>query len=189
MWARILLVVSLVVLAGVGLGWLRGGRDLRSSPLAEAQRPEGVTLATNYPGGQPPPTPPDATRYEATGFDVSEGKRLYGWFNCKGCHANGGGSIGPALMDERWIYGAEPRNIYETIVEGRPNGMPSFRNRIPDQQVWQIVAYVRSMSGLTPAYTRSSRNDDLSSKKPESLVPYSPPQPGGNVPASAERSE
>ena len=26
--------------------------------------------------------------------------------------------------------------------------MPSFRGRIPDAQVWQLVAYVRSMSGL-----------------------------------------
>lgn len=188
MWARVVLAVSLIVIAGAALGWLRGGRDVRPTPMAEAQRPAGNTLAENYPGGQPPPSPPVAasTRYEETGFDVSEGKRLYTWFNCKGCHANGGGGIGPALMDDRWIYGAEPRDIYATIVEGRPNGMPAFRNRIPDQQVWQIVAYVRSMSGLVPAYARSSRNDDLAAKPPESLVPPQPPQPGGNVPASAE---
>jgi cytochrome c oxidase cbb3-type subunit III len=191
-WARVVLAVSLIVVAGAALGWLRGGRDIRPTPLAEAQRPAGVTLAKNYPGGQPPPSPPPpaaSTRYEETGYDVSEGKRLYTWFNCKGCHANGGGGIGPALMDDRWIYGAEPRNIYETIVEGRPNGMPSFRNKIPDQQIWQIAAYVRSMSGLVPAYARSSRNDDLSAKRPESLVPRQPPQPGGNVPASAERPQ
>jgi cytochrome c oxidase cbb3-type subunit III len=187
MWARIVLVVSLLVLAGAGLVWVRDGRDLRPTPLAEAQRPGGVTLATNYPGGQPPPRPPPASRYEETGYDVSEGKRLYTQFNCIGCHAMGGGSIGPALMDERWIYGAEPRNVYETIVEGRPNGMPSFRNRIPDQQVWQIVAFVRSMSGLVPAYARSSRNDGLAAKGPESLVPASPPRLGGNVPSAAER--
>jgi len=45
-------------------------------------------------------------------------------------------------MDDEWIYGFEPVNIFATIVEGRPNGMPSFRNRIPDYQVWQLVAYV-----------------------------------------------
>ena len=33
------------------------------------------------------------------------------------------------------------------IVEGRPNGMPSFRGKIPDQQIWQLAAYVRAMSG------------------------------------------
>ena len=56
--------------------------------------------------------------------------------------------MGPPLMDDEWIYGSEPQNIYATIVEGRPNGMPSFRGKIPDQQVWELVAYVRSMSGL-----------------------------------------
>ena len=101
MWARVILAVSLLAIAGAGLAWLRGGHDLRPTPLAEAQRPGGVTLAQNYPGGQVPPAPPAASRYEETGYDASEGKRLYASFNCKGCHANGGGSIGPALMDDR----------------------------------------------------------------------------------------
>ncbi len=55
--------------------------------------------------------------------------------------------MGAALMDDKWIYGHEPHAIYATIVEGRPNGMPAFGGRIPDDQVWQLVAYVRSMSG------------------------------------------
>ena len=62
--------------------------------------------------------------------------------------------MGPPLMDDEWIYGSEPENIFATIVEGRPNGMPSFRGRIPDYQVWQLVAYVRSMSGLCPSMSR-----------------------------------
>jgi cytochrome c oxidase cbb3-type subunit 3 len=76
----------------------------------------------------------------------------------------GGGSIGPALMDDRWIYGAEPRNVYETVVEGRPNGMPSFRNRIPDQQVWQLVAYVRSMNRLEAKSAIPTRPDTAEQK-------------------------
>jgi cytochrome c oxidase cbb3-type subunit 3 len=189
MWARAVLVAALLVIAGAGLAWLRGGRDYRPTLLAEAQRPAGTTLAHNYAGGQPPPPAPEDTRYQETGFDVAEGKRLYAWFNCKGCHANGGGSIGPALMDDTWIYGAEPRNIYETLVEGRPNGMPSFRNRIPDQQMWQIVAYVRSMSGLVPSYAAPGRNDDLAAKPPESNTPRQEPRPGGSVPAGGEGSQ
>ena len=62
--------------------------------------------------------------------------------------------MGPPLMDSRWVYGSEPENIFATIMQGRPNGMPAFRGRIPQQQVWQIVAYVRSIAGLTPADTR-----------------------------------
>jgi cytochrome c oxidase cbb3-type subunit III len=99
--------------------------------------------------------------YQANAYHVSEGKRLYDWFNCTGCHAHGGGDIGPPLMDDAWIYGGEIDQVYMTIVEGRPQGMPSFRGRIPSQQVWQVAAYVRSMSGNGPKPARPGRDDDL----------------------------
>src|SRR6185437_8517184 len=87
-------------------------------------------------------------KYEENAYALSEGKRLFGWYNCNGCHANGGGDKGPALMDNVWVYGSDPANIYATIAEGRPNGMPSFGGHIPDNEVWELVAYVRSLSGL-----------------------------------------
>ena len=54
--------------------------------------------------------------------------------------------MGPSLMDDEWIYGGRLEQIHQTIVEGRPNGMPAWGGKIPDQQIWQIAAYVRSMS-------------------------------------------
>jgi cytochrome c oxidase cbb3-type subunit 3 len=75
-------------------------------------------------------------------------------------------------MDDEWIYGFEPANIYFTIVEGRPNGMPSFRNKIPDFQVWQLVAYVQSMSGQTPIDASPGRSDRMRSHLPEIITPY-----------------
>ena len=85
--------------------------------------------------------------YAGNGWAVAEGKRLYQAFNCNGCHFQGGGGMGPALMDKQWIYGGDPRSIYETIAEGRPNGMPAFGSRIGEQQVWQLVAYVQALGG------------------------------------------
>lgn len=105
--------------------------------------------------------------YEDNAWAVSEGKRLFEWFNCVGCHAHGGGGIGPPLLDEKWIYGAEAANIFATIVEGRPNGMPSFRAKIPNQQIWQLVAYVRSLSGQLPKDVAPGRNDDMNIKPSE----------------------
>lgn len=99
--------------------------------------------------------------YDRNAYAASEGKRLYNQYNCTGCHFQGGGGIGPPLMDQEWSYGSEPENIYASIVEGRPNGMPSFRNRIVPQQVWQIVAYVRSMSGLLPKDVAPGRSDEM----------------------------
>ena len=90
--------------------------------------------------------------YQENAWGISEGKRLFTQFNCVGCHANGGGGIGPPLMDDEWIYGHRADQIFRAILEGRPNGMPSFAGRIPDYQIWEIAAYVRSMGGLVSRY-------------------------------------
>lgn len=103
-------------------------------------------------------------RYQESSYALNEGRRLYTWFNCEGCHFLGGGGIGPALMDDAWIYGADPEAVFTTIVEGRPNGMPSFRNKIPESQVWPIVAYVRSMSGQAAKTMVPGRLDHMSAK-------------------------
>lgn len=76
----------------------------------------------------------------------SEGERLYGWYNCGGCHGpHGGGAIGPNLRDEEWIYGSEPIDIYRSIAEGRPEGMPTWEGKIPARAIWLIVAYIESI--------------------------------------------
>jgi cytochrome c oxidase cbb3-type subunit 3 len=45
--------------------------------------------------------------------------------------------------------------------------MPSFRGKISDTQVWQIAAYVRSMSGLLSSQVAPGRTDEMNAKKPE----------------------
>jgi len=105
--------------------------------------------------------------FQKNAYGTAEGKRLFDQYNCSGCHAHGGGGMGPALMDEKWIYGSEPANIFESIVEGRPNGMPAWRNKIPDQQVWELVAYVQSMSGNEPIDVLPSRSDHMRYSTPE----------------------
>ena len=114
---------------------------------------------------------------EHNAYAVAQGKLYYRWFNCIGCHAQGGGAIGPALMDENWIYGKDPDAIFATIMEGRPNGMPSFRGRIPEEQAWQIVAYVRSMSGQLRKDVAPSRADSLAGAPPENTREKATPVP------------
>jgi len=121
--------------------------------------------------------------YDDNAWGTTEGKRLFNWMNCSGCHANGGGGMGPPLMDDMWIYGHEPEQIYHTIIEGRPNGMPSFRDRLNEQQVWQIVAYVRSLSGLTPKGARAPRDDHMMAKPAEAQTPNAKPKQAVAVPA------
>jgi cytochrome c oxidase cbb3-type subunit 3 len=77
---------------------------------------------------------------------VTEGMALYKAHNCNGCHSNGGGGMAPALMDDTWIYGGRLEDIHDTILQGRPNGMPAWKGKLTEDQVWKIAAYVRSMS-------------------------------------------
>src|SRR5690242_18617526 len=44
--------------------------------------------------------------YQETPAAIAEGKKLFSRYNCTGCHGNGGGGSGPALMDDRWFYGS-----------------------------------------------------------------------------------
>jgi cytochrome c oxidase cbb3-type subunit 3 len=126
---------------------------------ASSQMADAVPLNDVHAGGSLPA--PEKSMYEGSAYAVSEGKRLYSSYNCVGCHAHGGGGIGPPLMDAEWIYGSRPEQIYSTIVQGRPNGMPSFAGKIPDYQVWELVGYVRSMSGQLPADVAPSRSDEM----------------------------
>jgi cytochrome c oxidase cbb3-type subunit III len=112
---------------------------------------------------------PDPLGYEENAYAVAEGKRLFTWFNCVGCHGHGGGGSGPALMDSAWRYGSEPNHIYATIAEGRPNGMPSFGNKLTTQQLHYLVAYVRALGGLVRLDVAPGRSDTLSPHAPEAM--------------------
>jgi cytochrome c oxidase cbb3-type subunit III len=122
---------------------------------------EPIRVSALQPGDVKPGAESMAGPYEGNAYAIAEGQRLYTSMNCVGCHFHGGGGIGPPLMDDFWLYGNQPAQIYQTIVEGRPNGMPSFGGKIPPQQVWQLVAYVRSLSGMQPMDAVSARDDHI----------------------------
>jgi cytochrome c oxidase cbb3-type subunit III len=158
-------VLPVLLIAMALPGCQRENRYFRSSPPPGVARTQPHTSL--HAGGGVNPASDTVhnvvaySMYESNAYSISEGKRLYEWMNCVGCHSNGGGGSGPALMDDTWIYGSEPNDIYETIVDGRPNGMPSFAERLTPQQVWQLVVYVRTMSGLGPKAARPGRNDHM----------------------------
>jgi cytochrome c oxidase cbb3-type subunit 3 len=118
--------------------------------------------------------PVTVSPYAGNAWAVSEGKRLYQSMNCSGCHSQGGGGMGPALMDDHWIYGGDPRSLYVTIVEGRPNGMPAFGGKIADQQIWQLVAYVQSLAGGLRIDVRPSRDDHMQVRESEQARRHEP---------------
>lgn len=119
--------------------------------------------------------------YAENAPSLSEGKRLYTQFNCYGCHAHGGGDMGPPLMDDRWIYGSSPEQIFSSIVAGRPNGMPAYGAKIPAYEVWQLVAYVRSMSGLVSSDAAPGRDDHMQTTPAENSAEKATPVTSSNT--------
>jgi cytochrome c oxidase cbb3-type subunit III len=163
----------------------RESRDFRADPNAETQ--ERIVQSSLSPGLAPPVEilSGHGKKFEENAYDQSEGKRLFSAFNCAGCHSQGGGGMGPPLMDQKWIYGAKIENIVQTIREGRPNGMPSFRGKVPDNQIWQLAAYVRSMGRNVRQDVAPSRSDDMHPHPSENRQPPQNPVPGGIASPSA----
>jgi len=73
-------------------------------------------------------------------------------------------------MDDKWIYGGEIDQIYLSIAQGRPNGMPAFAGLVPPEQMWQIAAYVRSLSGQGPKAARNGRDDHMRTPAPQEAL-------------------
>jgi cytochrome c oxidase cbb3-type subunit III len=78
---------------------------------------------------------------------LEQGKQLFVAYNCADCHGGeGSGGMGPALDDGRWHFGGTVGEVYESISEGRPDGMPAWGGRISEREIWALVKYVRTLS-------------------------------------------
>lgn len=117
----------------------------------------------------PIPGPPDKTPIETSplGRDVgtlNDGRTYFLRYNCAGCHGDhAGGGMGPSLRDTAWLYGGDPPHIFDSIVEGRAQGMPAWGAKLPEDVVWKLVAYIQSL--------RTDREPD----PPDQSIPMPPP--------------
>jgi cytochrome c oxidase cbb3-type subunit 3 len=146
-------------------------RNVASTPAVGERRAEHHPAAPDLGPTQAIPTRVH-NAYDDNAWAVNQGKLYYAWFNCSGCHAQGGGGEGPALMDSSWRYGSSPSAIFATIIDGRPNGMPAFRGKIPEQQVWQLVAYVRALGGFVRLDVQPGRSDALQGHPAEAMLEH-----------------
>ena len=88
---------------------------------------------------------------KATRKRIAEGERLFDWYNCSGCHFHGGGGMGPALMDQQWIYGGASIRSTPALSRAGQTACRPGRRKIPDAQIWEIAAYVKSLSAPNAA--------------------------------------
>ncbi|MGN6496330.1 MAG: c-type cytochrome, partial [Tsuneonella sp.] len=140
----------------------------RGNPLGETV-PIASSPDTIFPGGEAPPAlDPRAAAYAGNSYAIAQGQQLFTWMNCVGCHSHGGGGMGPALMDGKWRYGGRIDQIAASIADGRPNGMPAWKGKLTNQQIWQLAAYVRTLSGQEPKDSVSARADTMTNSPPQS---------------------
>lgn len=64
---------------------------------------------------------------------------------CAECHGDGTGLSGPDLTDNDWTYGGSDADVEASVKKGRPGGMPSWSGEIPDDDIWKIIAFIRSI--------------------------------------------
>lgn len=163
----ILLLAVLVLLASCK----REERDLRTDPPVAAKLGQVAAMPNDIAGAPPEIFAALGQPYETNAYELSQGKRLYTWFNCKGCHADGGGASGPALMNGWWRYGPDLVSLFVSIRDGRPQGMPAFRDRLTNEQIWQLVGYVRTVGAYSAKTAAPSRNDEMQSRPAENRAP------------------
>ena len=97
-------------------------------------------------GKSPPPAGTMENPYRGNKQAAEEGGKLFSAFNCDGCHAGGAaGAVGPSLADGRWRYGGTEGEIYHSIFYGRPRGMPAWGGTLPQEAIWRLVAYLKSI--------------------------------------------
>jgi cytochrome c551/c552 len=77
---------------------------------------------------------------------IALGGQLFVAYNCIDCHgAEGSGAVGPSFQDGRWHFGGSAAAIFESIYQGRPDGMPGWGGRISNDQIWMLTTYLRSL--------------------------------------------
>jgi cytochrome c oxidase cbb3-type subunit III len=73
------------------------------------------------------------------------GKKEFGE-RCAACHgASAKGGIGPDLTLKQYKYGKTAAAIAQSISEGRPGGMPSFKNDLSHDKVEGLAQYLLSL--------------------------------------------
>ena len=138
---------------GIAIAWLCAGlpppafaQQAAGASPADVSAPLTAPVSHLQPGAAPfPPAMKNPLADDPQA--ATRGMRDFLNFNCVGCHApNAGGGMGPSLSDNQWIYGDTPAQIFLSIYQGRPNGMPAWGQALPESVIWELVAYVQSIT-------------------------------------------
>ncbi len=106
------------------------------------------------------PGPHAASQALENPIDMSEasarqGRRLFQRFcvSCHGIDGNGKTDMAanlrvplPDFTIGEWKYGGTDGEIFSLILNGTPNGMDAYAERITEQRTWHLVNYIRTFA-------------------------------------------
>lgn len=154
-----------------------GATAVGDVPLGDVAGAAESTLAAQFPN--PYGSDPQA---------VQQGHDLFIKMNCAGCHGyTAKGAMGPNLTDGYWRYGGVPASIFNSIYQGRPQGMPAWNPALPPQDIWKIVAYIQSLGGSFPAsqYQAQLQGDKHGDNVAPEVAAALPPDHAASTPEPA----
>jgi mono/diheme cytochrome c family protein len=121
--------------------------------------PEGRPDAPAPVAADPPSTsasaaagPGKLNKFTGNAAAVEQGRALYLQYGCSGCHGvGGGGGMAPPITDDVWKFGSDDATLFKIIKGQLPDQtMPRVYAEMPDDEVWKILAYVRSQYAGAP---------------------------------------
>jgi mono/diheme cytochrome c family protein len=90
----------------------------------------------------------------ATSESIARGRTRY-VFACRQCHGNRGrgdgdmahaGGVPSDFTDDVWQHGDSDGEIFLVIREGVSADMQPYRDQIPDEDIWHLVNYLKSLA-------------------------------------------
>ena len=150
------LVLCLLAPGGLLLGCAGAGAKAGSAgPIAEEKGPTTEQKAATT-EGQGAAAGPKGTKklnkYTGNAAAIQQGRALYLQYGCSGCHGvGGGGGMAVPLVDDVWKFGSDDATLFKLIKGQIPEQtMPKVYNAMPDDEVWKILSYVRSLYAGDP---------------------------------------
>ncbi len=83
---------------------------------------------------------------------AAEGRTLYFQVGCQGCHGGGGGGgMATSVIDDAWTFGSDDEVLFRLIKGEIPEQtMPTVYSVLEDDEVWKILAFIRSVYAGDP---------------------------------------
>jgi cytochrome c oxidase cbb3-type subunit III len=76
---------------------------------------------------------------------IAEGQETFSMV-CAACHqADGTGLVGPSLVGSAWKYGGSDADLFESVAEGRPQGMPPWAAQLGTDRIWKVLAFMETL--------------------------------------------